>query len=48
MEIIADTLDFVLDRPTAAALGKFDGIHMGHRRLLQEVCSCRKDRKSVV
>ena len=41
MEIIADTLDFVLDRPTAAALGKFDGIHMGHRRLLQEVCSCR-------
>lgn len=42
MEIIADTLDFALERPTAAAMGKFDGIHMGHRRLLEEVLSCRE------
>lgn len=37
MEIIANTTDFYLDRETAAAIGKFDGIHIGHRRLLEEI-----------
>lgn len=37
MEIIANTTEFQLNRDTAVAIGKFDGIHIGHRRLLQEI-----------
>jgi riboflavin kinase/FMN adenylyltransferase len=37
VEIIAGTADFVLERETAAAIGKFDGVHIGHRRLLEEI-----------
>lgn len=43
MEIIANTLDFYLKKETAAAIGKFDGIHIGHRRLLDEILSRKKD-----
>ncbi len=42
MEIIADTTEIELEQETAVAIGKFDGIHMGHRRLLEEILS-RKD-----
>ena len=35
MEIIAGTTDFYLEKDTAAAIGKFDGVHLGHRRLLE-------------
>lgn len=44
MEIIANTTDFYLagGTETAAAIGKFDGIHIGHRRLLEEILSKRK------
>lgn len=43
MEIIANTTDFYLagGRETAAAMGKFDGIHIGHRRLLEEILARR-------
>lgn len=37
MEIICNTTDFYLERPTAVAIGKFDGVHVGHRRLLEEI-----------
>ena len=37
MEIIRKTTDFQLNSDTAVALGKFDGIHVGHRRLLEEI-----------
>lgn len=37
MEIIADTLDFYIEKETAVAIGKFDGVHLGHRRLLDEI-----------
>lgn len=37
MELIRETTDFQLHMDTAVALGKFDGIHMGHRRLLAEL-----------
>lgn len=43
MEIIANTTDFYLDRETAVAIGKFDGIHIGHRRLLEEIREKKKD-----
>ena len=43
MEIIAGTSDFYLEKETAAAIGKFDGVHIGHRRLLEEILSRKKD-----
>lgn len=43
MEIIEKSLDFQLNKETAIAIGKFDGVHVGHRRLLQEILD-RKDK----
>ena len=43
MEIITGTFDFKLNRKTAVAIGKFDGLHLGHRRLLQEILEKKKD-----
>lgn len=43
MEIIANTVNFHLDSKTAVAIGKFDGIHIGHRRLLEEILEKKKD-----
>ena len=37
MEIIENTVEFHLNTKTAAAIGKFDGVHIGHRRLLEEI-----------
>lgn len=42
MEIIADTTQFYLNRETAVAIGKFDGLHIGHRRLLEEILEQKK------
>lgn len=42
MEIITNTTDFYLEKETAVAIGKFDGVHIGHRRLLEEILSCRR------
>ncbi|MCM1025480.1 MAG: riboflavin biosynthesis protein RibF [Roseburia sp.] len=41
LEIITGTTDFYLTRETAAAIGKFDGVHIGHRRLLEEILCCK-------
>ncbi|MCR5774410.1 MAG: bifunctional riboflavin kinase/FMN adenylyltransferase, partial [Lachnospiraceae bacterium] len=30
------------DRRAAIAIGKFDGVHLGHRKLLDEIVSYRK------
>lgn len=43
MEIITGTSDFYLERKTAVAIGKFDGVHIGHRRLLEEILTRKKD-----
>lgn len=43
MEIITGTTEFYLKRETAVALGKFDGVHIGHRRLLDEILAKKKD-----
>ena len=37
MRIIENTTEFHLENKSAVALGKFDGIHLGHRRLLEQV-----------
>lgn len=42
MEIITNTADFYLNRETAVAIGKFDGVHIGHRRLLEEILEKKK------
>ncbi len=34
MTYFTDTFDFFIDEPVAVALGKFDGLHQGHRYLL--------------
>ena len=35
MKIIADTVHFYIDEPAAVAIGKFDGVHLGHRKLIE-------------
>lgn len=42
MEIIENTTEFHLEKASAVALGKFDGIHMGHRKLLNRVLEQKK------
>lgn len=42
MQIIENTTEFYLERKSAVALGKFDGIHLGHRRLLERVMEQKK------
>ncbi len=37
MQIIENTTEFHLENRSAVALGKFDGIHLGHRLLLERV-----------
>lgn len=43
MEIITGTTKFYLEKDTAVAIGKFDGVHIGHRRLLEEIISRKAD-----
>jgi riboflavin kinase / FMN adenylyltransferase len=37
MQIITDLTQFHTDTKTAVAIGKFDGLHLGHRRILREI-----------
>ncbi|MGN0424710.1 MAG: bifunctional riboflavin kinase/FAD synthetase [Acetatifactor sp.] len=48
MKIIKNTLDFALKEPTAVTIGKFDGVHLGHRKLLGEILNKRPGLKSCV
>ena len=42
--IILDSLENIYsDTPTALAIGKFDGVHRGHRRLLEQIIRAKAD-----
>ncbi|MBQ8822743.1 MAG: bifunctional riboflavin kinase/FAD synthetase [Lachnospiraceae bacterium] len=43
MRIISDTLDFKLNKNTAVAIGKFDGVHLGHRELMHQLLEKKKE-----
>jgi riboflavin kinase/FMN adenylyltransferase len=43
VDIIAQTTDFWIKEKTAAAIGKFDGMHIGHRKLLESILEQKKD-----
>lgn len=37
MKIIENTAKFQIEEPTAVAIGKFDGFHIGHQKLLRQL-----------
>lgn len=42
MEII-ESLDFHIEKRTAIAIGKFDGIHLGHQKLLRDILKKKEE-----
>lgn len=42
MEVITGTRDFQIEEPTAVTIGKFDGRHKGHQKLLREMLKLRE------
>ena len=42
MQIISGQTSFKLEQPSAVAIGKFDGLHKGHRELLEEILEAKK------
>lgn len=43
MRIITGTTDFKILQPTALAIGKFDGLHLGHRELLKQILMMKSE-----
>lgn len=48
MDIIQGTSEFHIDGPTAIAIGKFDGIHKGHRKLIADLIEEKNNGKKTV
>ena len=42
MEIISGTKDIYINGPSCVAIGKFDGVHIGHQSLLMEITQYAK------
>lgn len=43
MKYICDTTEFYSEMPSAVTLGKFDGLHRGHQKLIREVVRLQKE-----
>lgn len=43
MILFENTTEFNVEGHTAVAIGKFDGIHVGHKKLLEEILAAKKD-----
>lgn len=43
MKLICNTTDFHIKNKTAVTLGKFDGLHRGHQKLIQNVLQAKKE-----
>lgn len=48
MQIISGKTEFHLEKKSAVAIGKFDGLHRGHKLLLEEILDAKKDGMQAV
>jgi len=48
MNYIADTTNFKIEEKTAVTLGKFDGLHKGHLKLIKKILAKREQMKTVI
>ena len=48
MQIISGQTQFKIQQASAVAIGKFDGLHRGHRELLEEILAAKKEGPAAV
>ena len=47
MQYIAETKEFQITEPTVVSIGKFDGLHVGHQKLVREMVRWKEKGLSV-